>query len=141
MTPIYQCKEKTFKANKLHRRKHLTNYMQENTWDKENTAPCHNAQSEYNQTNFYIGQIQHLRKTVTLHRQQIDHKEYRHFKISNHIFNCSKGKLNMTPIYQCKDSNRLLLKLKKQHIIDILKLELNKLIIQTIIGNLIHVNN
>lgn len=101
------------------------------TWHIKSTMTCKATNVVYAITcptcgSFYIGQTQDLRKRVTLHRQQIHHKEYRHLKISNHIFNCGKGTFNITPIYQCKDSNRLLLESKEQHIIDILKPDLNK---------------
>ena len=75
---------------------------------------------------FYIGQTQDLRKRVTLHKQQIHHEEYRHLYVSNHLYHCSKGKFNIAPIYQCKDSNRLVLESKEQLIINILQPDLNK---------------
>ena len=101
------------------------------TWQVRSIMTCKATNVVYAITcttcgSFYIGQTKNLRKRVTLHRQQIHHEEYRHLTVSNHLIHCSKGTFNIAPIYQCRDSNRLLLESKEKNIIDILKPDLNK---------------
>jgi ribosomal protein L31 len=56
---------------------------------------------------FYTGQTEHLRKRVTVHKEQIHHERYRHLFVSEHIAKCNGGKFNIMPIYQCQNPNRL----------------------------------
>ena len=74
---------------------------------------------------FYVGQTLNLRKRVTLHKEQIHHKQYRHLAVSEHLKNCNEGKFNILPIYQCKDSDRLTMESREREIITILKPDLH----------------
>lgn len=74
---------------------------------------------------FYIGQTEHLRKRVTLHREQIQHEEYRYLAVSEHLAKCSDGEFRIMPIYQCGNANRLVREMKEKDIISILKPNLN----------------
>ena len=49
---------------------------------------------------FYVGQTEHLRKRVTLHKGQMNHEEYRCLSVSKHIEKCSGGDFKIMPIYQ-----------------------------------------
>ena len=89
------------------------------TWHVKTRMTCKATNVVYAITcsvceSFYIGQIQDLRKRITFHKQQINHREYRHLKVSSHLFNCSQGTFSVAPIFQCKDSNRLLLETNEQ---------------------------
>ena len=75
---------------------------------------------------FYVGQTENLRQRVTLHRQQINHEEYSHLAVSEHIRRCSNGNFQIMPIYQCDShSSRLTRELKERDIITILQPDLN----------------
>ena len=74
---------------------------------------------------FYVGQTEHLRKRVTLHKEQILHKEYRHLKVSKHLHSCSDGEFKTFPIYQCTTSSRLFRESKEAELINLLKPDLN----------------
>ena len=75
---------------------------------------------------FYVGQTENLRQQVTLHRQQINHEEYSHLAVSEHIRRCSNGKFQIMPIYQCDShSSRLIRESKERDIITILQPDLN----------------
>lgn len=74
---------------------------------------------------FYVGQTEDLRKRVTLHKEQIRHKEYRHLKVSEHMDSCNKGNFEIMPIYQCMNTNRLFRETKEKELISILKPDLN----------------
>ena len=40
--------------------------------------------------NLYVGQTENLRKRVTLHKEQIQHEEYRQVKVSEHLPKCNR---------------------------------------------------
>ena len=75
---------------------------------------------------FYVGQTEHLRSRVMLHKEQIKHDKYRQLKVSEHLAKCSNGSFNITPIYKCENTTRLFReKKKKQDIPKFLRPELN----------------
>ena len=75
---------------------------------------------------FYVGQTENLRQRVTLHRQQINHEEYSHLAVSEHIRRCSNGNFQIMPVYQCDShSSRLIRESKERYIITILQPDLN----------------
>lgn len=74
---------------------------------------------------FYIGQTEHLRNRVTLHREQIRHEQYRHLKVSEHLAKCSDGNFKIMPIYKCENTTKLFRESKEQEIMKILKPQLN----------------
>ena len=75
--------------------------------------------------NFYVGQTEYLRKRVMVHKEQINHEEYRCLSVSKHIEKCSGGDFKIMPIYQCDNSNRLTRESKEQNIITLLQPDLN----------------
>ena len=77
---------------------------------------------------FYIGQTEHLRKRVTVHREQINHERYRHLLVSKHIMKCNAGKFKIMPIYQCRNTNRIFRENKELEIIELLNPDLNSTI-------------
>lgn len=74
---------------------------------------------------FYIGQTENLRNRVTLHKEQIRHKQYRHLAVSEHLEKCNNGNFTIMPIYQCQDSSRLIRESKEKEIISLLRPDLN----------------
>ena len=85
------------------------------TWYIKSIMTCKTANIVYAITctmcgSFYIGQMQNLRSNI------FNHEEYRHLTVSKHLNNCSKAMFNIAPIYQCKESNRLLLESKEKSI-------------------------
>ena len=75
---------------------------------------------------FYVGQTENIRQRVTLPRQQINHEEYSHLTVSEHIRRCSSGNFQIMPIYQCDShSSRLIRESKERDIITILQTDLN----------------
>ena len=69
--------------------------------------------------NFYIGQTEHLRKRVTVHREQIIHEQYKHLLVSKNIAACNRGKFNNTHL-ECKNTIRIFRENKEQEIIELL---------------------
>ena len=59
--------------------------------------------------NLYVDQTEHLRKRITLHKEQINHayEEYRSLSVSKHIEICSGDDFKIMPINQCDNSSRL----------------------------------
>ena len=66
-----------------------------------------------------------LWKRVTFHKEQIQHGEYRHLKISEHLAKCNNGYFKIMPIYHCNYPDRLFREAKEQEIITILEPDLN----------------
>lgn len=100
------------------------------TWEIKSPMDCKSKNVIYVITcckcnSFYVGQTEHLRKRVTLHREQISHQEYRHLEVSKHLAQCNNGEFQIMPIYQCKNATRLFRETKEQEIIGFLKPDLN----------------
>ena len=55
----------------------------------------------------YIGQTStQLKQRLNTHIEQINHDNLRMLKVSNHIYNCSKGKFQIFPFYKLKSDNK-----------------------------------
>ena len=63
--------------------------------------------------NLYVGQTENLRKRVTLHKEQIQHEEYRHVNASEHLATCNNGYFKIMPIYHWYYPDRLFGEAKK----------------------------
>ena len=74
---------------------------------------------------FYIGQTENLRNRVTVHKEQIKHKKYRHLQFSEHLNSCNGGNFKICPIYNCYNGTRLSRESKEKEIISILKPDVN----------------
>ena len=72
----------------------------------------------------YIGSTQALNTRASLHKSNIKIEENRKLNVSKHIYQCSRGKFNIMPIYQNNDYT--LLQIKERTFIDKVKPKLNK---------------
>ena len=99
-------------------------------WDIKSAMSCKSRYLIYviicpNCRSFYVGQTEHLRNRVTVHKEQIKHEKYRQINVSEHLARCSNGSFNIMPIYKCENTTRIFRENKEQEIIKLLKLELN----------------
>ena len=76
------------------------------TWTIKSSMTCRSKDAVYiispKYKNSYVSQTQRLRNKVTLHKEQITHEQYRHLLVSKQLAECSEGKFEIMPIYQCK---------------------------------------
>ena len=72
----------------------------------------------------YIGSTQALNTRISLHRSNIKIEENRKLNVSKHLYQCSRGKFKIMPIYQTNDYTLLLI--KEKYFIDKFKPKLNK---------------
>ena len=72
----------------------------------------------------YIGSTQALNTRKSLHKSNIKIEENRKLNVSKHLYQCSRGKFNIMPIYQNNDYT--LLQIKERNFIGKFKLKVNK---------------
>ena len=72
----------------------------------------------------YIGLTQAFNTRITLHRSNIKIEENRKLSVSKHLYQCSRGKFEIMPIYQTNDYT--LLQIKEKNFIDKFKPKLIK---------------
>lgn len=66
-----------------------------------------------------------LRTRIRVHKQQIQHPEYRKIKVSEHLDICGKGHFTVIPLYKFYSDNVLERREKEKHFIRTLKPSLN----------------
>ena len=75
----------------------------------------------------YIGETSDLRKRNNLHKNQIKIPAYRHLKVSQHIFNCTKSfDYRIMPFYKMNTDEETARKIKEDYFIRIFQPSLNK---------------
>ena len=74
----------------------------------------------------YVGETgRTLRDRVTLHRQHINHPEYRTLVVSKHIKMCGKGFFTISPFYSFRNDNVTFRKCKEKYFIEKFQTTLN----------------
>ena len=76
----------------------------------------------------YIGETNNLRKRNTLHKSQINTADYRHLKVSQHIYNCTNNISNsfkIMPFYKMPNDDTQLRRIKESQFINLFHPSLN----------------
>ena len=78
---------------------------------------------------FYIGETStNLRGRIRVHKQQMNHAEYRQIKLGEHLDICGKKQFSVFPFYKILIDSNFIRKEKEKYFIKTFKPKLNNLV-------------